>query len=57
MPLVTSTEMFKKAYNGDVYKRQITHHRHLVLRGCFRVGLYWQGLCHDLSKYLSLIHI
>ena len=23
----------------------------LVLAGCFRVGLYWQGLTHDLSKY------
>ena len=31
--------------------RTITKHRHLVMRGCFRVGLYWQGLCHDLSKY------
>ena len=31
--------------------RTITHHRHLVMRGCFRVGLYRQGLCHDLSKY------
>lgn len=30
----------------------ITHHRHLVLQGCFRVGLYWQGLTHDLSKYM-----
>lgn len=29
----------------------ITHHRILVCRGCFRVGLYWQGLTHDLSKY------
>lgn len=29
----------------------ITHHRILVMRGCFRVGLYWQGLTHDLSKY------
>lgn len=29
----------------------ITHHRHLVRKGCFRVGLYWQGLTHDLSKY------
>ena len=29
----------------------ITHHRMLVLAGCFRVGLYWQGLTHDLSKY------
>lgn len=29
----------------------ITKHRHAVLRHCFRVGLYWQGLTHDLSKY------
>lgn len=31
--------------------KTITHHRVLVLKGCFRVGLYWQGLTHDLSKY------
>ena len=31
--------------------KTITHHRHLVRQGCFRVGLYWQGLTHDLSKY------
>ncbi len=31
--------------------RTITHHKWLVLKGCFSVGLYWQGLCHDLSKY------
>lgn len=29
----------------------ITRHRWLVRQGCFRVGLYWQGLTHDLSKY------
>ena len=29
----------------------ITRHRMIVLAGCFRVGLYWQGLTHDLSKY------
>ncbi len=29
----------------------ITKHRLLVMEGCFRVGLYWQGLMHDLSKY------
>ncbi len=29
----------------------ITRHRHAVLAGCFRVGLYYQGLTHDLSKY------
>ena len=29
----------------------ITYHRRLVRQSCFRVGLYWQGLTHDLSKY------
>ncbi|MBR7122467.1 MAG: catalase [Oscillospiraceae bacterium] len=31
--------------------KTITRHRWLVCQGCFRVGLYWQGLVHDLSKY------
>lgn len=31
--------------------RTITEHRRLVRRGCFSVGLYLQGLTHDLSKY------
>ena len=29
----------------------ITRHRHKVMRLCFKVGLYKQGLLHDLSKY------
>ena len=29
----------------------ITKHKNLVLVGCFKVGLYKQGLLHDLSKY------
>ena len=29
----------------------VTKHRCLVTAGCFRVGLYRQGLLHDLSKY------
>ena len=29
----------------------ITKHKNLVLVGCFKVGLYRQGLLHDLSKY------
>ena len=29
----------------------ITRHRWLVRQGCFKVGLIWQGLTHDLSKY------
>ena len=31
--------------------KTITAHRHLVCRYCFRLGLYGQGLKHDLSKY------
>ena len=29
----------------------ITKHKLLVMRHCFRAGMYWQGLTHDLSKY------
>ena len=29
----------------------ITRHRHKVRRYCFKAGLIWQGLVHDLSKY------
>ena len=31
--------------------KTVTHHRALVCQGCFKVGLYWQGLTHDLSKF------
>lgn len=31
--------------------KTITKHRLIVMAGCFQVGLYWQGLVHDLSKY------
>ena len=31
--------------------KTITHHKWLVFWGCCRVGLFWQGLTHDLSKY------
>ena len=31
--------------------KTVTHHRRLVRQGCFRVGLYRQGLLHDLSKF------
>ena len=29
----------------------VNRHRFLVCKYCFRLGLYWQGLTHDLSKY------
>ena len=31
--------------------RTITAHRHMVIRHCFKAGIGWQGLGHDLSKY------
>lgn len=31
--------------------KTITYHKILVARGCFKVGLYRQGILHDLSKY------
>lgn len=30
--------------------KTITRHHHLVMLGCFKVGLYRQGLLHDMSK-------
>ena len=37
------------AYN---HFKTITRHKLLVMQGCFKVGLYKQGLLHDLSKYM-----
>lgn len=31
--------------------KTITNHKMLVMKTCFKVGLYKQGLLHDLSKY------
>ena len=31
--------------------KTVQHHRRLVRQYCFRLGLYWQGLTHDLSKF------
>lgn len=37
--------------NAIKHFRTITAHKNLVLVGCFKIGLYKQGLLHDLSKY------
>ena len=39
-------------YNGWHHFLTITRHKLLVMRYCFRAGLYRQGLLHDLSKYV-----
>ena len=37
--------------NAWKHFKTITTHKLLVMEGCFKVGLYKQGLLHDLSKY------
>lgn len=37
--------------NALKHLRTINRHKKLVMKGCFAVGLYRQGLLHDLSKY------
>ena len=32
--------------------KTITKHKLLVMKYCFRLGLYKQGMTHDLSKYM-----
>lgn len=39
------------AHNFKGHLTTVNRHRMMVLKHCFRVGLYWQGLTHDLSKY------
>ena len=31
--------------------KTVCHHKYLVMQGCFKVGLYYQGITHDLSKF------
>lgn len=37
--------------NAWKHLKTITTHKILVMRYCFKIGLYKQGLLHDLSKY------
>ena len=37
--------------NAWAHFKVVNRHRFLVCKYCFRLGLYWQGLTHDLSKY------
>ena len=42
--------MFIKGALGHF--KTITSHRHAVIKHCFKAGIVFQGLGHDLSKYL-----
>ena len=45
-------EVFMDIKNIKNHFNTITSHKLLVMKYCFAVGLYKQGLLHDLSKYL-----
>ena len=36
------------------HTKTVHKHRAMVRKLCFKCGLYWQGLTHDLSKYLPV---
>lgn len=38
--------------NAKKHFKTVTRHRHEVIRNCFRAGIGFQGLFHDLSKYM-----
>lgn len=40
-----------KLKNVLLHFMTITEHKWIVLKNCFRVGLYRQGIFHDMSKY------
>ena len=37
--------------NKSKHKKTIRMHRRYVRKMCWKMGLFWQGLVHDLSKY------
>lgn len=34
------------------YLKYVLVHKYYVMRECFKIGLYWRGLKHDISKFL-----
>lgn len=34
------------------YFKYVLRHKFFVALECFKNGLYWRGLCHDISKFL-----
>lgn len=46
--------MIMKMENLIGHLKTITCHKYMVAKMCFRVGLYKQGLLHDMSKYMPI---
>ena len=41
----------KSYYPHWEYFKKVCRHKWHVGRACFRYGLYWRGIVHDLSKF------
>lgn len=50
MEQVSLNRITKEKVKGHL--KTINEHKLLVMKHCFRIGLYRQGLMHDLSKYM-----
>ena len=44
-------ELKKYVSNAKGHFHVVAHHKKEVMKGCFAVGLYWQGITHDLYKF------
>ena len=42
---------YSMLYKAWQHFKTVTYHKYQVARGCFKIGLYRQGITHDLSKY------
>ncbi|MDE7295290.1 MAG: catalase [Oscillospiraceae bacterium] len=40
-----------KPSNAMKHLKTISKHKLLVMEHCFKAGIYWQGITHDLSKF------
>lgn len=50
-----SSSMYSKKLKRNMYKENLRHilkHRWFVMLECFKVGLFWHGITHDVSKLL-----
>lgn len=43
--------MLKLLRNSWKHLKKVCIHKYWVAKYCFKVGLYWQGIVHDLSKF------
>lgn len=51
MKTILNASLIKNMKNLFKHLKTVHKHRKYVRKACFKMGLIWQGLTHDLSKY------